>query len=347
MAFISSVFALLFLLCSAALLAGLIAPKRVLAQAVPDESKRTRKRVLLLAGVPALVCIFLAGVFAPTENQLAAKASKTAVDAPMPASTDQEGRAPTSAVVQQKATTSVATTVEEIKSTDQSKGAPPLSPPESEKTTALTAQLQIVSARCVFDAGWTELVGEVRNVSAMPLETVWVNGVFRNSNGEVLETGTGRLSVDPLNPGQTATFKVLAAARTAGITACDATFAPIGGSTLVVSGLTGPVVVEARKKAASGPTTKSKEAGRTAIPDKARIETTKIYRAMVCENIKRKDEKCGPEQKSFPYVQCVMPFTKANVRLAAKFKRDWGEPPAPNCPGVQKAPTESPVEPEI
>jgi hypothetical protein len=78
-----------------------------------------------------------------------------------------------------------------------------------------------------------EVNGQVTNVSDRPINNVMAYGTFSASNGDVINTSSALIDFQPIMPGQTSSFKVMAINNPL-IRRCSVQMGKLFGGSLVV-----------------------------------------------------------------------------------------------------------------
>jgi hypothetical protein len=81
---------------------------------------------------------------------------------------------------------------------------------QSAKASAPKFELRLKSFRCSQGHGFAEVIGQIINVSDRPIKNVMAYGTFTANNGDVINTGSALIDFQPIMPGQTSSFKVMA-----------------------------------------------------------------------------------------------------------------------------------------
>ena len=119
--------------------------------------------------------------------------------------------------------------------------------------TKADSTVEIISKRCDQTRLFIDLVGEIKNAGSEPIESLTVEGTFRNNKKELVTTKSGTF-LAKLEPGQTAAFKVSTTKNTS-IELCEVAVSVIGGSFAKLTGSAEAVAIshqEREKSAAKG-----------------------------------------------------------------------------------------------
>lgn len=82
-----------------------------------------------------------------------------------------------------------------------------------EPVAATKYDVRLHSWHCTTEYGYHQIDGEIENISDRPLDRVMIYATFKGSDGTVIKTAAALIDYQPLMPGQTSPFKVMATAN--------------------------------------------------------------------------------------------------------------------------------------